>query len=185
MLSSVGERESAESRPTDRTHPTPRSQTLAGLRVVSYSFEMSNKAASSGGVQSVGRAVTILEIIARAELAEITQVAEVAATGFALVDDELEVGLTAVSAPVRTAHGAHGDVIASISASGPSFWFTADEAASARDLLTRAAADAEADPTTRVQHRGRGSRISPDVYSACGNSGAIQRMVEESVRRRG
>ncbi|SMX99600.1 transcriptional regulator [Brevibacterium iodinum ATCC 49514] len=149
---------------------------------------MSIKAASSGGVQSVDRAATILGIIARAELAEITQVAEVAATGFALVDDELEVGLTAVSAPVRTAHGAHGahgDVIASISASGPSFWFTADEAASARDLLTRAAADAEADPTTRVQHRGRGSRISPDVYSACGNSGAIQRMVEESVRRRG
>ena len=185
MLSSVGERGSAESRPTDRTHPTPHPETLAGLRVVSYSFEMSNKDAASGGVESVGRTVTILEIIARTELAEITEIAEVAATGFALVADELEVGLTAVSAPVRTAHGARGDVIASISAAGPSFWFTADEAASARDLLTRAAADAEAGPTTRVQHRGRGSRISTDVYSACGNSGAIQRMVEESVRRRG
>lgn len=142
---------------------------------------MSNKDAASGGVESVGRAVRILEIIAHAELAGITQVAEVAATGFALVADELEVGLTAVSAPVRTAHG---DVIDSISASGSSFWFTADEAASARDLLTRAAADAEADLTTRVQHRGRGSRISPDVYIARGNSGAIQRMVEGSVRRR-
>ncbi len=75
MLSSVGERESAESRPTDRTHPTPRSQTLAGLRVVSYSFEMSNKVASSGGVQSVDRAVTILEIIARTSLAGITEIA--------------------------------------------------------------------------------------------------------------
>lgn len=290
MLSSVGERGSAESRPTDRTHPTPRPQTLAGLRVVSYSFEMSNKDAGSGGVQSVDRAVTILEIIARTGLAGITeiagelgvhkstasrivstlearglveqdhhrgryrlglsilrlagattarldivqearpitkmlaeatgetinvavlsdgaalyldqasstaslqshnwvgqriplhatsngkvllsglseagiretlgakltrytphtvtsaaqlltQIAEVATTGFSLVVDELEVGLTAVSAPVRNAHG---DVIASISASGPSFRFTEDKVASARDLLTQAAADISA-----------------------------------------
>ena len=71
----------------------------------------------------------------------LTQVAEVAATGFSLVIDELEVGLTAVSAPVRNAHG---DVIASISASGPSFRFTADKVASASDLLTQAAADISA-----------------------------------------
>src|SRR5699024_925154 len=57
----------------------------------------------------------------------LTQVAEVAATGSSLVIDELEVGLTAVSAPVRTAHG---DVIASISASGPSFRFPAGKARS-------------------------------------------------------
>jgi IclR family KDG regulon transcriptional repressor len=42
---------------------------------VGYSFEMSNKAAGSGGVQSVDRAVTILEIIARTGLAGITEIA--------------------------------------------------------------------------------------------------------------
>ena len=71
----------------------------------------------------------------------LTQVAEVAATGSSLVIDELEVGLTAVSAPVRNAHG---DVIASISASGPSFRFTEVKARSARDLLMSAAADISA-----------------------------------------
>jgi IclR family KDG regulon transcriptional repressor len=71
----------------------------------------------------------------------LTQVAEVAATGSSLVIDELEVGLTAVSAPVRNAHG---DVIASISASGPSFRFTEVKVRSARELLMSAAADISA-----------------------------------------
>ena len=44
--------------------------------------------------------------------------AEVRRRGFATAADELEAGLTAVAAPVRNAEGA---VIASISASGPSF----------------------------------------------------------------
>src|SRR5690349_31180 len=38
--------------------------------------------------------------------------------GYAVAIDELEVGLTAVAAPVRNAHG---DVVASMSVSGPSF----------------------------------------------------------------
>lgn len=38
--------------------------------------------------------------------------------GYAAATDELEVGLTAVAAPIRNAHG---DVIASMSVSGPSF----------------------------------------------------------------
>lgn len=38
---------------------------------MSYSFEMSNSEAGSGGVQSVDRAVTILEIIARTGITEI------------------------------------------------------------------------------------------------------------------
>jgi DNA-binding IclR family transcriptional regulator len=38
--------------------------------------------------------------------------------GYAAARDELEVGLTAVAAPIRNAHG---DVIASLSVSGPSF----------------------------------------------------------------
>lgn len=71
----------------------------------------------------------------------LAQIAEVVDTGSSVVVDELEVGLTAVSAPVRNAHG---DVIASISASGPSFRFTADKVESAREQLIRAAADISA-----------------------------------------
>lgn len=43
--------------------------------------------------------------------------------GYAVVADELELGLTAIAAPL---HNAHGDVIASLSVSGPTFRF--DEA---------------------------------------------------------
>ncbi|MDQ6687419.1 MAG: IclR family transcriptional regulator C-terminal domain-containing protein, partial [Actinomycetota bacterium] len=38
--------------------------------------------------------------------------------GYAVAVDELEIGLTAVAAPI---HNAHGDVIASLSVSGPTF----------------------------------------------------------------
>ncbi len=44
--------------------------------------------------------------------------AEVREQGFAVAVDELEVGLAAIAAPIRNAHG---DVIASISVSGPTF----------------------------------------------------------------
>ena len=46
------------------------------------------------------------------------ELAEVRAQGYAVAVDELEVGLTAIAAPIRNAHG---DVIASLSVSGPSF----------------------------------------------------------------
>jgi DNA-binding IclR family transcriptional regulator len=48
----------------------------------------------------------------RRELLEVRQ------QGYAVATDELEVGLTAIAAPIRNAHG---DVIASISVSGPTF----------------------------------------------------------------
>jgi DNA-binding IclR family transcriptional regulator len=44
--------------------------------------------------------------------------ASVREQGYAVAVDELEVGLTAIAAPIRNAHG---DVIASISVSGPTF----------------------------------------------------------------
>lgn len=68
----------------------------------------------------------------------LTEIAEVVAAGHSIVIDELEIGLTAVSAPIRNAHG---DVIASISASGPGFRFTDKKVAAAKDLLVAAAAD--------------------------------------------
>ena len=43
--------------------------------------------------------------------------------GYALAVDELEVGLAAVAAPIRNAHG---DIVASISVSGPSFRLTGE-----------------------------------------------------------
>jgi DNA-binding IclR family transcriptional regulator len=43
--------------------------------------------------------------------------------GYAVAVDELEIGLTAVAAPIRNAHG---DVIASMSVSGPTFRLTGD-----------------------------------------------------------
>ena len=48
----------------------------------------------------------------RAELDEVRRL------GYAVAVDELEIGLTALAAPIRNAHG---DVIASVSLSGPSF----------------------------------------------------------------
>ncbi|HET7387993.1 MAG TPA: IclR family transcriptional regulator [Nocardioidaceae bacterium] len=64
-------------------------------------------------------AYTERTITSRAALRK--ELAAVRERGYAVAVDELEVGLTALSAPVRNAHG---DVIASISVSGPSFRVT-------------------------------------------------------------
>ncbi len=58
--------------------------------------------------------------------------------GFALAVDELEVGLTAVAAPVRNAHG---DVVASMSVSGPTFRLGADRLDAVTALLVAASAE--------------------------------------------
>ena len=56
--------------------------------------------------------------------------------GFATAVDELEAGLTAVAAPVRNAEGT---VIASVSASGPSFRIPADRVSALAAAVRRAA----------------------------------------------
>lgn len=66
-------------------------------------------------------AFTELTITDRAVLAE--QVRQVREDGYAVAADELEIGLTAISAPIRNAHG---DVVASLSLSGPTFRLTDD-----------------------------------------------------------
>lgn len=58
--------------------------------------------------------------------------------GYAVAVDELEVGLTAIAAPVRNAHG---DVVCSISLSGPTFRLHADRVAAVTPLLVEAAAE--------------------------------------------
>lgn len=61
---------------------------------------------------------------------------EVRTLGYAVVIDELEMGLTAVAAPLRNAHG---DVIASLSVSGPTFRFDEDQVKLAIHQVTDAA----------------------------------------------
>ncbi len=64
------------------------------------------------------------------------QVDEVRTAGYAQAVDELEIGLTAVAAPIRNAHG---DVIAALSVSGPTFRFDAERVEAALPLLRDAA----------------------------------------------
>jgi DNA-binding IclR family transcriptional regulator len=72
----------------------------------------------------------------RAELAEVRE------TGYAVAIDELEVGLTAAAAPIRSAHG---DVIASMSLSGPTYRLDEKKLATVVPQLVAAA--------TEVSHR--------------------------------
>jgi DNA-binding IclR family transcriptional regulator len=76
----------------------------------------------------------------RAELR--TQLEHIRETGYALAVDELETGLTAAAAPIRNAHG---DIIASMSISGPTFRLTGEKLAEAIPLLVTSA--------TEVSHR--------------------------------
>ncbi len=67
-----------------------------------------------------------------------TQLAEVRERGWAVATDELDVGLTAVAAPVRDAHG---DVVASVSVSGPTFRFGRSRVEELAALVTAATAE--------------------------------------------
>ncbi|MGB3828316.1 MAG: IclR family transcriptional regulator [Ornithinimicrobium sp.] len=66
------------------------------------------------------------------------QLVEVRQQGFAVAIDELEVGLTAVAAPVRDAYG---DLIASLSVSGPSFRLGNERIAALVPVVVSAARD--------------------------------------------
>lgn len=72
----------------------------------------------------------------------IEEVSEVRRVGYAVAVDELEEGLTAMAAPIRNAHG---DVVASMSVSGPSFRL--------RDAKVDAAVAALLEASTEVSHR--------------------------------
>lgn len=73
---------------------------------------------------------------------------EVRLQGYAIATDELEIGLAAMAAPIRNAHG---DVIASLSISGPTFRLDESRLRELQPLLVQAA--------TEVSHRlGWGAR---------------------------
>lgn len=67
-----------------------------------------------------------------------TEIEQVREQGYAVAVDELEVGLTAAAAPIRNAHG---DVIASISVSGPTFRLNESRIQEVVSLLVEAAAE--------------------------------------------
>ena len=73
-------------------------------------------------------------ITGRAKFRE--ELARVREQGYAVAVDELEVGLTAVAAPIRNAHG---DVVASMSVSGPSFRLPEDRLTEVVRLVVSAA----------------------------------------------
>jgi len=84
--------------------------------------------------------VTDRTVTSRAKLrGELTEVRE---AGYAVAVDELEVGLTAAAAPIRSAHG---DIIASMSISGPTFRLNDEKLEEAVPMLVAAA--------TEVSHR--------------------------------
>jgi DNA-binding IclR family transcriptional regulator len=64
------------------------------------------------------------------------ELARVRSQGYAVAVDELEVGLTAAAAPIRNAHG---DVIASMSVSGPTFRLPPERVEEVLPLLVSAA----------------------------------------------
>jgi DNA-binding IclR family transcriptional regulator len=66
------------------------------------------------------------------------QLAEVREQGYAVAHDELEVGLSALAAPIRSAHG---DVVASISVSGPSYRLPDPQMADLIKIVIEAADD--------------------------------------------
>ncbi len=68
----------------------------------------------------------------------LADLAHVREQGYAVAVDELETGLTAVAAPIRNAHG---DVIASLSVSGPSFRLNDERLDRAVPLLLAAAVE--------------------------------------------
>ena len=81
-------------------------------------------------------AYTGLTITKKGELRK--ELDKVREQGYAVAVDELEVGLTAVAAPI---HNAHGDVIASMSVSGPTFRLDEARLPEVIGLLTEAAAE--------------------------------------------
>jgi len=66
------------------------------------------------------------------------ELGEVRTRGYAVAVDEFEVGLTAVAAPIRNAHG---DVVASLSVSGPTFRLDAERIEKVLPMLLEAAAE--------------------------------------------
>ena len=98
--------------------------------------------------------------------------AAVRKAGYAVAVDELEIGLTAAAAPIRSAHG---DIIASMSISGPTFRLDSERLAEAVPLLVSAA--------TEVSHRLGWGQRTWHARAWTARSGEVTRSITGSVRR--
>jgi len=97
--------------------------------------------------QTVGRSPrTYTERTVPTTAALVRQLAGVRESGYAVAVDELEVGLTAVAAPVRNAAG---EVVASVSVSGPTFRLQGEPL----EQATAATVDTAAEVSRRLGHR--------------------------------
>jgi IclR family transcriptional regulator, acetate operon repressor len=90
--------------------------------------------AATAGVATPGVAATGVAATGGATARELDAVRR---SGFATSIDELEIGLSAMAAPVR---GAHGEVIAALSISGPTLRMTPERIEELRPILTSEAA---------------------------------------------
>ncbi len=101
-------------------------------RSVSYEHSANGKVFAA-----FGRALAPPARAATAEVVAGREFDAVRRTGFATSIDELEIGLSAMAAPVR---GAHGEVIAALSISGPTLRMTPERIEELRPILTSEAA---------------------------------------------
>ena len=101
----------------------------------------------SEAARTVGRSLrTYTEHTVPSTSELLRQLAAVRDTGYAVAVDELEIGLTAVAAPV---HNANGDVVASVSVSGPTFRLQGERLTAA----TTATIDTAQEVSRRLGHR--------------------------------
>lgn len=96
---------------------TPLHATSSGKVLLAFAEETARKDVLTTPLEALtDNTVTDPEVLLR-------ELAEVATRGWASTDEELELGLTAVAAPIRDGGGR---VVAAVSASGPSFRLTPD-----------------------------------------------------------
>lgn len=105
-------------------------------KVLLSGLEPAQRAEVLGGLPAYTSATITTKAALRRELDRVSE------QGYAVAVDELEVGLTAVAAPIRNAHG---DVVASMSVSGPTFRLADEQLDEAVVLVCEAA--------TEVSHR--------------------------------
>ena len=107
-------------------------------------FAMQLRRQQIAGTKAVAEttAKTIRAVVSSAKYRRLEElVDDVVTQGYAVARDELDVGLTAVAAPVRNAHG---EVCASVSVSGPSFRIDEERVDQILPLLLQAAGDVSA-----------------------------------------
>jgi DNA-binding IclR family transcriptional regulator len=114
---------------------TPLHATSSGKVLLAYLPEQTLDAILAAPLAPVTPQTIVDPGVLRGQLTEIRQ------TGYGVTFEELEPGLNAVAAPIRSHHGV---VIAAISVSGPAFRLSADQIAGVAKAVTEAGADISA-----------------------------------------